>query len=162
ALLVCRTQSWPFRPSLVEIFAAPRCKPIEVPEHPMADARLAIAAFPDDGDGGHLLLLPPGNADRKEAHIALRQALAQAMSSQRVALEFHHTSPARLPIRRHRALQSWPIRFSYSWRLGLGVESTHRRFERCSRGSAAAHTRAAQELGRTLFTASRRRKDASG
>jgi len=84
--------------------------------------------------------------DRKEAHIALRQALAQAMSSKRVALEF---TPRRLRDSRSGAIARYNRGLFASRILGgcLGVQSTLRRFERCSRGRDPAHRRAAQKLG---------------
>jgi len=84
--------------------------------------------------------------DRKEAHIALRQALAQAMSSKRVAWEF---TPRRLRDSRSGAIARYNRGLFASRILGgcLGVQSTLRRFERCSRGRDPAHRRAAQKLG---------------
>src|SRR6476659_7360963 len=68
-------------------------------------------------------------------------------NSPHVACETPDQAPSRATI----------VAYSLLVFLAVGPErsSTHRRFERCSRGRDPAHRRAAQELGRTLFIASR-------
>jgi len=68
------------------------------------------------------------------------------MSSKRVAWEF---TPRRLRDSRSGAIARYNRGLFASRILGgcLGVQSTLRRFERCSRGRDPAHRRAAQKLG---------------